>query len=115
MKKSPGKEVEVDLGEAGLLILQYPKVLTPAQRKHTQQILEQVAVAAAPGRQTIVLEAGVKYQVIQRPEPKPAQQAGCKKRLAPDQYWSFCGDFEFMAGPALCTECGGPYALAREQ
>lgn len=64
MKKSPAKEVEVDLGEAGILILQYPKVLTPAQRKHTQQILEQVA--ATPGRQTIVLEAGVKYQVIPR-------------------------------------------------
>ena len=67
MKHSPAKEVEVDLGEAGILILQYPKVLTPAQRKHTQQILEQVA--AQPGRQTIVLEAGVKHRVIQR-EPE---------------------------------------------
>ena len=67
MKKSSAKEVEVDLGEAGVLILQYPKVLTPAQRKHTRQILEQVA--AQPGRQTIVLEADVKYRVIQR-EPK---------------------------------------------
>ena len=67
MKHSPAKEVEVDLGEAGILILQFPKVLTPAQRKHTQQILEQVA--AAPGRQTIVLEDGVKHRVIKR-EPK---------------------------------------------
>lgn len=113
MKKSPAKEVEVDLGEAGILVLQAPKVLTPKERAHTQQILEQVA--AAPGRQTIVLQAGWKHAVIKRPAPKPAQQAGCKKRLAPDQYWSFCGDFEFMADPALCTECGGPYALAREQ
>lgn len=64
MKKSPAKEVEVDLGGAGILILQYPKVLTPAQRKHAQQILEQVA--AQSGRQTIVLEAGVKHRVIQR-------------------------------------------------
>ena len=67
MKKSPAKEVEVDLGEAGILVLQYPKVLTAAQRKHAQQVLEKVA--AQPGRQTIVLEAGVRYQVIQR-EPQ---------------------------------------------
>lgn len=67
MKHSPAKEVEVDLGEAGILVLQAPKVLTPKERAHTQQILEQVA--AAPGRQTIVLQAGWKHAVIKR-EPK---------------------------------------------
>ena len=64
MKHSPAKEVEVDLGEAGILVLQAPKVLTPKERAQTQQILEQVA--ATQGRQTIVLEAGVKYKVIPR-------------------------------------------------
>jgi hypothetical protein len=64
VKRSPAKEVEVDLGEAGILVLQYPKVLTPQQRAHTKAVMDQIA--ATPGRQTIVLEAGVKYSVIQR-------------------------------------------------
>lgn len=67
MKKSPAKEVEVDLGEAGILVLQAPKVLTTTERAETQKVLERIA--AAPGRQTIVLQAGWKHAVIKR-EPK---------------------------------------------
>lgn len=64
MKHSPAKEVQVDLGESGILVLQYPKVLTPKERAKAQKILDHVA--AQPGRQTIVLEAGVKHRVIPR-------------------------------------------------
>lgn len=67
MKKSPAKQVEVDLGAAGILVLTYRKPLTPAQRLTAQRVMEQVA--ANPGRQTIVLEDGCKHSIIQR-EPQ---------------------------------------------
>lgn len=67
MATKNARQAEVDLGEAGILVLQYPKALTPKQRAHTQAVMEQIA--ANPGRQTIVLEAGVKHSVIKR-EPK---------------------------------------------
>jgi hypothetical protein len=40
------------------------------------------------------------------------QIEGCKRKLAPGQYWSFCGETDMgQSLPALCTECGGEYKL----
>ena len=37
--------------------------------------------------------------------PKPA---GCRRRLAPGQWWNFCGETDMgQTLPALCTDCGG--------
>ena len=37
---------------------------------------------------------------------------GCKRKLAPGQWWNFCGETDMgQTLPALCTECGGSYIL----
>ncbi len=36
---------------------------------------------------------------------------GCRKKLAPDQYWTFCGETDMGSLPVLCTECGGELRL----
>lgn len=37
---------------------------------------------------------------------------GCRKRLAPGQWWGYCGETDMgQTLPALCTECGGNYTL----
>lgn len=39
--------------------------------------------------------------------------AGCKRKLAEGQWWSFCGEADMgQSLPALCKECGGEYVLA---
>lgn len=38
--------------------------------------------------------------------------SGCRKKLAQDQWWNFCGETDFGSVPALCTCCGGEYILA---
>ena len=44
--------------------------------------------------------------VIHKPQP-------CRKKLAPGQWWSFCGETDMgQTAPALCTECGGEDRLA---
>lgn len=40
---------------------------------------------------------------------------GCRKKLAPDQWWQTCGETDMgQTLPALCTECGGDYKLFEE-
>lgn len=44
---------------------------------------------------------------------KPAK-AGCGKKLALGQYWTFCGETDMgQLSPALCVECGGKLELMR--
>lgn len=51
---------------------------------------------------------GSDYLDFKEFEPGP-----CEKRLAPGQYWGFCGETDMgQTEPALCTECGGEYKLA---
>lgn len=39
--------------------------------------------------------------------------SGCRTKLAPDQWWSFCGETDMgQTAPALCTACGGEYIRA---
>lgn len=39
--------------------------------------------------------------------------SGCRAKLGPDQWWTFCGETDMgQTAPALCTECGGPYIRA---
>lgn len=46
------------------------------------------------------------------PSLKTMEKQGCKKRLAPGQYWGYCGETDMgQSAPALCTECGGEYKL----
>lgn len=41
---------------------------------------------------------------------------GCKRKLAEHQYWWWCGETDMGQGsPALCTECGGEYKLAKDE
>lgn len=36
----------------------------------------------------------------------------CGKKLAKGQWWRFCGETDMgQTAPALCTECGGDFAL----
>ena len=41
------------------------------------------------------------------PLPSPPVPTGCRAKLAPGQWWAFCGETDFDSLPALCTECGG--------
>jgi len=42
----------------------------------------------------------------------PFLTKGCRKRLAPGQWWAFCGETDMgQSAPALCTNCGGEYKL----
>lgn len=42
---------------------------------------------------------------------KPAA-GGCGSKLAPGQYWSFCGETDMgQSMPALCDQCGGSFKL----
>ncbi len=42
----------------------------------------------------------------------PFLTRGCRKRLAPGQWWAFCGETDMgQSAPALCTNCGGEYKL----
>lgn len=44
---------------------------------------------------------------------RKATMKGCRKSLAPGQYWRFCGETDMgQTAPALCTECGGELKLA---
>ena len=46
------------------------------------------------------------------PSLKTRQKRGCRKRLAPGQWWAFCGETDMgQTAPALCTECGGEFKL----
>lgn len=43
----------------------------------------------------------------------PNAGKGCKKKLAPGQWFTRCGETDMgQTAPALCTECGGEYRLA---
>lgn len=47
-------------------------------------------------------------------DQKPAQREGCRRQLAPGQWWSFCGETDMgQTLPALCRECGGDLELQR--
>ena len=38
--------------------------------------------------------------------------SGCRRKLAPGQWWGFCGETDMgQTGPARCTECGGEFIL----
>lgn len=44
----------------------------------------------------------------------PHAGKGCKKRLAEEQWFRFCGETDMgQTAPALCTECGGEYKLGQ--
>lgn len=46
------------------------------------------------------------------PSLKTRENRGCRKRLAPGQWWAFCGETDMgQTAPALCTECGGEFKL----
>ncbi len=39
----------------------------------------------------------------------------CGRRLADDQWWTFCGETDMgQTLPALCVECGGEYRLRED-
>jgi hypothetical protein len=73
-----GTSVEVDLGERDILVLQFKHILTAEQRLHVSRAMAQIA--AGPGRQTIVLEDGCEYSVIQR-EAAPSQADRIEAKL----------------------------------
>lgn len=38
---------------------------------------------------------------------------GCRARLAPGQWWGWCGETDMgQTAPALCIECGGEFKRA---
>ena len=40
---------------------------------------------------------------------------GCRRPLADDQWWNFCGETDMgQTAPALCTECGGRFKLKED-
>lgn len=44
--------------------------------------------------------------------PKNVVNKGCRKLLAPNQYFTHCGEHtEGQEDPVLCTECGGKLRL----
>lgn len=52
------------------------------------------------------------YRAMLPSAPKPAREP-CRRKLAPGQYWAFCGETDMGQGePALCKECGGEFTLA---
>ena len=41
---------------------------------------------------------------------------GCRRRLAPGQWWRRCGDTDMgQCAPVLCTECGGDLILEEKE
>ena len=43
------------------------------------------------------------------------QRKGCGRKLAPEQWWNYCGETDMgQTGPALCTKCGGPFRLEEQ-
>lgn len=50
------------------------------------------------------------------PSLKTRENRGCRKRLAPGQWWGFCGETDMgQTAPALCTECEGEFKLDRSR
>lgn len=40
---------------------------------------------------------------------------GCRRRLAPGQWWTYCGETDMgQSLPYLCTECGGDLELENQ-
>lgn len=52
-------------------------------------------------------------QAMVRPCSEPIR-TGCRRTLAPGQYWGYCGETDMgHTLPVLCTECGGPMILEK--
>ena len=40
----------------------------------------------------------------------------CGRKLAPGQWWTYCGETDMgQTDPALCTECGGSYKIEEKK
>lgn len=50
--------------------------------------------------------------IVQAFAPDGKATRGCGRALADGQYWVYCGETDMgQTGPALCTGCGGEFAL----
>lgn len=50
------------------------------------------------------------------PLPAPPAARGCGAKLAPGQWWNFCGETDMgQTPPVLCTECGGDLKRAEQK
>lgn len=40
---------------------------------------------------------------------------GCGDKLAPEQWFKYCGETDMGSSPALCTDCGGEFKVASDE